>query len=75
MEKPVLQIWTIFFSPRDFPDEWVARKFIFGAPTKDIIRAESLDELRKLIQKNSDYERVKIPRSENDHPSVIESWI
>jgi hypothetical protein len=75
METPKLTIWTIYFNPLDFPGEWVARMFEVDQPTKSILRASEINDLRKLIQKHSDFERVKIPRSENDHPSVIESWI
>jgi hypothetical protein len=75
IEKPNITIWTIYFSPKDFPGEWIARLFELDQPTKSILRASGLDELRWSIQNDSDYERVVIPRSENDQPSVIESWI
>lgn len=75
MEKQNLIIWTIYFSPSDFPDEYVARMFEFDQPTKNIFHGAGVMSLRALIQNCSDHELYKIPRSENDHPSVIESWI
>jgi hypothetical protein len=75
MEKPKLEIWTIYFSPKDFPNEYVARMFELDQPTKSILRASGLEDLRGKIQNYSDHELVRINRSENDHRSVIESWI
>jgi len=75
METQKLTIWTIYYSPSDFPGEWVARMFELDQPTKSILRASGLDDLRELIQKNSAHVRDKIPRFDNDDPYIIESWI
>jgi hypothetical protein len=75
MEKPKLKIWTIYFSPADFPGQWIAREFILDQPTKNIFLGPSVVSLRNSLLNYSDHELYRIPRSENDHPSVIESWI
>jgi hypothetical protein len=73
--NPRLAIWTIYFSPLDFPNEYVARMFDLDKPTNNIFRGGGLDELRVKIQNLSGHDLVRINRSENDHRSVIESWL
>jgi hypothetical protein len=75
MEIPKLEIWTIYFNPSDFPNEYVARLFELDQPTKTILIAPDIEELRVKIQKISNHELVRINRSENDHRSIVESWI
>jgi hypothetical protein len=51
-----VKIWTIYFNPKDFPDQWVAREFELDKPTKSILRALNLPDLRELVQKHSDHD-------------------
>jgi hypothetical protein len=71
MKEINLKIWTIFFSPLDFPNEYVARQFDVDRPTNFLLRGDSLDDLRVKIQNNSENQLVRINRCEEDHISVI----
>jgi hypothetical protein len=73
MAEPILKIWTIYISQQD--GEYIAREFSLDVPTKNVLVAYDLDKLRAQIQQHADHDLIKIPRSESDNPSVIESWI
>jgi hypothetical protein len=67
-----LPIWTIYDHPTDFPDSFVARKFVFGRPTDAILTAPTLDELRRKL---ADIGLVALTRSPGDDPKIVETWI
>lgn len=82
--KPVkmLEIWTIYDHPRDFPDNFVARKFLNDMPTDEILVASNLLEIRELIQNLSSESAIpiaspscRIARSPEDDPNIVESWL
>lgn len=75
MKPPCITLWTIYYSPVDFPGEYVARKFHLDKPTKSIMRGSNLDEVRAYIKNNFGYEPYRIPRSDSDMPAIIETWI
>jgi hypothetical protein len=75
MESPFITIWTIYYSPVDFPGEYVARKFHLDKATKDIMRSLSLDELREKINNQFEFEPYRIPRSDSDMLAIIETWV
>ena len=70
----MLIIWTIYDHPSDFPDSFVARKFIGYEPTKEILVAGTLQETRKIIQ-NLAGKQHRIARSSDDDPKIVESWL
>lgn len=63
--------WVVYDRPLDFPDAAVARKFLDGVPTTELLTAATLAELRKL---QPDYV-VSITRHPSDPASVVEVWI
>ena len=67
-----LTIWTIYDHPRDFPDNYVARRFENDVPTTEVIIAPDLDKLRRFFIHNG---LVCIARSEEDQPQIVESWL
>jgi hypothetical protein len=75
METPILTIWTIYDSPKDFPGEYVARRFNLDKATEVFIRCSNLDELRAKVINLFDYEPYRIPRSASDNPAIIESYV
>lgn len=77
MKQPtrVLPIWTIYKNPKDYPDAYVARKFLNDKPTLEIIIAPDLAELRRAVQKKSDYELVRISRAACDDSVIVETWL
>ncbi len=71
-----LAIWTVYDHPRDFPGDFVARRFVVDAggarPTDDILTAKSIDVLRDLLEARG---LVKLDRSPGDDPKIVESWL
>lgn len=69
-----LELWTIYNKPKDFPDHYVARKFLIDKepiPTMDYFTANTLNEIRLMIPPGL----VMMMRDPNDHPNVVETWI
>jgi hypothetical protein len=73
----VLNIWTVYEHPRDYPDQYVARRFEVGAgravpsPTNDMFVADTLAELHALLPPGL----FRMPRFEGDSPSIVECWL
>ncbi|MFA5922334.1 MAG: hypothetical protein WC856_13745 [Methylococcaceae bacterium] len=70
----MLEIWTIYDHPRDFPDSFVARKFVQDKPTDEFLVAGTLTEVRKILQNLSDQSLHWIPRLPDDDSCIVESW-
>lgn len=70
-------IWTIYKHPADYPGKYVARLFDsrFGQPhpTGSLIVMADLEALRDVLQ--FEMGLVKLMRSEEDHPHIVESWL
>lgn len=70
-------IWTIYDHPPDFPNHYVAREwrvtFDDEQLTGQALAATRLETVRKDL---SELGLVMFaPRAEEDHPSVVETWI
>jgi hypothetical protein len=72
-----LSLWTIYDHPSDLPNSFVARRFNArdGKPTADFVVADTLDEVRALVQGCCDYVLHCIPRSPGDDAVIVESWL
>ena len=72
-----LCMWTVYDHPRDYPDFFVARAFIIAREPIALPRAffaETLDELRMIL--NRVYpDLICFPRSPDDEPHIVESWL
>lgn len=73
--KNVLNIWTIYADPKDFPHNYVARRFEVDRhgpkPTNDIV----VGDLR-IIREGFRYSGLTcLPRNEADEPQIVESWL
>jgi hypothetical protein len=44
-----IEIWTIYKHPRDYPEKYVARKFINDKPTNQLISSITYDELIHIL--------------------------
>jgi hypothetical protein len=72
----VLEIWTIFDHPQDYPEMVVARRFEVQqgnsepVSTQDVKLGSSVEEVRRLLPPGLS----RIPRDPGDPPSVVESW-
>jgi hypothetical protein len=71
-----LEMWTVYDHPKDFPKEYVARKFVVdqdGArPTDNIIVSTSLKYLRYRLMSRG---LVALTRNLDDEPQIVETWL
>lgn len=67
-----LEIWAVYERPTDYPDYFVARKFVGENPTDEVLWAYSLKDVRQLMQRMG---LVSIGRSHNDDPVIVEVWL
>jgi hypothetical protein len=69
------EMWTIFDRPADYPDHFVARKFIGVqgqcVPTNEFRFAKSLAEIRETIP----WGLMCFVRHPSDPPQVVETWL
>lgn len=66
-----LILWTVYDKPLDFPDNFVARKFLNSSPTQEVLTATSLDEIRALLPLGL----TRLPRMDEDDPNIVEVWL
>lgn len=66
-----LPIWTVYDSPRDLPGQFVARLFILDRATAKVIKAPTLEALRKLLPPGL----TCLPRNPQDDPVIVETWL
>lgn len=66
---------VIYDSPKDFPDMYLCRIWEGAGchPTTATMQKNSLDEMREDIAAAGF--TVKIPRSPNDDPVILETWM
>lgn len=73
----VLQLWTIYARPSDYPDRFVARRYdvLRGhsepVRTDVVVTASSLDEVRDMLPPGL----CRMPRSPGDDPVIVETWL
>jgi hypothetical protein len=72
----ILDIWTLYDHPADFPDCFVMRRFAVGPgyarATDQVFRCENIERLRELARRMGLH---CIPHSPNDDPNIVESWL
>ena len=73
----VLQMWTVYERPRDFPNEFVVREWhvvagkVISRQAAGALTAPTLEQARKLVPQDC----VCMPRQEGDDPVIVETWI
>lgn len=72
----MLIMWTVYDHPRDFPNNFVARRWLITAAgpkaTDDVVVMAKLDSFRAAMQRCG---RVCLPRRPNDDPVILEVWL
>jgi len=70
-----LVMWTIYDSPKDFPGQFVARRFdIFAGnavATAEVRTAPTIEMLRRDFRKMGLFQQ---PRHAGDDPVIVEVW-
>jgi len=77
MSTEDFNIWTLYDHPADFPDSYVARRFsgMTGKATDQTIIGETPGEILVKIQAVDPNACMFIPRSPNDDPVIMGTWI
>jgi hypothetical protein len=73
-----LVMWTVYKHPKDYPGEYVARKFVitedFYRPSNESIRSRSLRDVRNVLR--SLYRGlIQLKRRPDDEPHIVEVWL
>ncbi len=67
-----VEFWVIFDHPKDFPNDFVARKFLNNEPTEECLKCSDLEALRNHFRERY---CTLIPRDPADNTVIIESWM
>ena len=73
-----LVMWTVYKHPKDYPGEYVARKFVitedFYGPSNELISSRSLRDVRNVLR--SLYPGlIQLKRAPDDEPHIVEVWL
>ena len=75
-KRGAVAVWTVYERPKDYPIGWVARMFEITRagpkPTGCVIKCAALQPIQEKLARAG---LVKLPRSVEDEPQVVESWI
>jgi len=69
-----LEMFTVYRGPKDYPDEFVVRRFVLlpkPTPCEIVARSETLEGVRAAL---SPY-LVCLGREPDDDPSIVEVWL
>jgi hypothetical protein len=74
-----LNTWTLYQNTKDFPGQFVARRFELDKPTSDHFADSNVERVRQWIYeeavKSGQGEPYCLPRQSQDDPVVMETWI
>jgi hypothetical protein len=73
-----LVMWRVYKHPKDYPGEYVARKFVitedFYGPNSESISSRSLRDVRNVLR--SLYRGlIQLKRLPDDEPHIVEVWL
>jgi hypothetical protein len=71
-------MWRLYKHPKDYPGEYVARKFLiteeFYGPSNETISSRSLRDVRSVLR--SLYRGlIQLKRLPDDEPEIVELWL
>lgn len=75
---PLSDIWVLYDHPKDYPQHYVARKWVHFdnntdyTPTKDVMVSDDLMVLRTALNSRG---FVQTTRQPGDEPQIMEVWI
>jgi hypothetical protein len=65
-------MWVIYDHPRDYPREFVARKWVGEAATPEVICAHSVGALRDIMRSRG---LNRLARHDSDDEVIVETWL
>lgn len=74
MSREVLSIWTVYQYSKDYPAQFVARRFESTNPptaTTDFLLADDLNGIREQLPGGLH----RLSREAGDDPVIVESWL
>jgi len=66
-----LSMWVVYEDPPEFPNQYVARRYLLDVDTGDYEVGDTLNDVRAKLPPGL----MRLERSKHDHPQVRESWI
>lgn len=66
-----VELWVVYKHPDDYPDKFVARKWVLDKPTDDIKIGNTLEEVRTLLP----HGLTHINRAFLDDIVIAEIWL
>jgi hypothetical protein len=72
----MLETFTVYFDPTDYPKKWIVRRFVIGksGPIPDaepLIVCDLLEDVRSVIPVGL----ICFSRNEHDEPQIVETWL
>ena len=71
-----LSIWVVYDHPKDYPEHYVARRWVtsaFGAvATDDVLLNSSLERIHEIFDSRG---LVRMHRYPDDDEKIVETWI
>ena len=79
MNNKQLNAYTLYYNPKDFPGQYVARRFVFDKPTLEHFADADIETVRRWIVDRllsiGQGSPFKIARDDNDDSVILETWI
>jgi len=73
-----LVMWKVYKHPKDYPGEYVARKFVitenFYGPSNESISSRSLRDVRNVLR-NLYRSLIQLKRPSDEEPHIVEVWL
>lgn len=74
MTQEQLSMWAIYKKPKDYPQSFVARRWVVAAqpvPTKDLFCADNLESLGVMLPAGL----IRMPAKPGDVSVIIQTWM
>ena len=70
MQGLKMPIVVIYYSPADYPGQFIARLFDLEQATKYIMQAEQINDIRERLPAHL----TRAPRAQEDAAAIVETW-
>lgn len=68
----IINVWHVYWSPKDYRNKFVARMFENERPTTETLVSKSYAPIKLTLERKG---LVKMERFENDDPCIKEVWL
>jgi hypothetical protein len=74
-----LNVWTVYKNTKDFPGQYVSRRFELDKPTRDHFANNDKNKVIEWIfsqaAKCGQGDPYCLPRQHQDDPVIVETWV